>query len=161
MRDSAKQCLGNQICRTWEVHTPRGSSTEEQRSQAASCAKTLRVAGLSVLACVGSAVTARCGDVPTSPPWPNPKSHAAAPRAIFRQALKAEVAHAAAIRPARRAFEVGDELHGASLRRAAMVALRKQCPPGKSRASGRRAFCRRQVFPPRSTRWATSDGAKQ
>ena len=37
---------------------------------------------------VGSVVTARCGDAPTSPPWPQPKSLAAAPLVIFKQALK-------------------------------------------------------------------------
>jgi len=37
---------------------------------------------------VGSVLTARCGEAPTSPPWQQPKSLAAAPRAIFRQALK-------------------------------------------------------------------------
>jgi L-rhamnose mutarotase len=66
---------------------PGGSSTEEQRSQTAFSAKTLRAAGLLPMACVGSAVTARCGDAPASPPWPRPKSLAAAPFRIFRQAL--------------------------------------------------------------------------
>src|SRR5208283_1492884 len=51
---------------------PGGSSTEEQRSQAAFSSKTLRVAGLLPVAGVGSAVTARCGDAPASPPWPQP-----------------------------------------------------------------------------------------
>ena len=36
---------------------------------------------------VGSVVTARCGDAPPAPPWPKPKFPAAAPFAIFRQAL--------------------------------------------------------------------------
>ena len=45
-------------------NTPRGSSTEEQRSQPALCAKTLRAAGLLSFASVGSVVTARCGDAP-------------------------------------------------------------------------------------------------
>src|SRR5713101_3330232 len=67
---------------------PGGSSTEEQRSQAALSAKTLRAAGLLSVACVGSAVTARCGDAPASPPWPQPKSLAAAPLVIFKQALR-------------------------------------------------------------------------
>jgi hypothetical protein len=65
-----------------------GSSTEEQRSQTAFCAKTLRAAGLLPVACVGSVLTARFGDARTSPPWPQPKSLAAAPLAIFKQALR-------------------------------------------------------------------------
>src|SRR5215469_12338561 len=69
---------------------PGGSSTEEQRSQTAFSAKTLRAAGLLSVACVGSTVTARCGDAPASPPWPRPKSLAAAPFRIFRQALRVE-----------------------------------------------------------------------
>jgi len=68
---------------------PQRSLTEEQRSQTAFSAKTLRAAGLLSVACVGSPVTARCGDAPGSPPWPQPKSLAAGPHAIFRQALKA------------------------------------------------------------------------
>jgi hypothetical protein len=36
---------------------------------------------------VGSAVTAHCGDAPASPPWPQPKSLAAGPHAILKQAL--------------------------------------------------------------------------
>jgi len=64
-----------------------GSSTEEQRSQAAFGAKTLRAAGLLSVACVGSVLTARVGDARTSPPWPQPKSLAAGPRAIFGHAL--------------------------------------------------------------------------
>ncbi len=71
---------------------PRGSSTEEQRSQTAFPSKTLRAAGRVPVAGVGSVVTARCGDAiarveTPSPPWPQPKSLVAAPRAIFRQAL--------------------------------------------------------------------------
>ena len=69
-------------------NTLRGSSTEEQRSQTALCTKTLRAVGLLSLAGVGSVVTARCGDAPPSPPWPKPKSLAAAPLVIFRQALR-------------------------------------------------------------------------
>ena len=70
-------------------HTPCGSGTEVQRSQPAFSAKTLRAAGLLALSGVGSVVTARSGDtgaraeVP-SPPWPEPKSPAAAPFAILR-----------------------------------------------------------------------------
>src|SRR5713226_5422933 len=40
---------------------PGGSSTEEQRSQTAFSAKTLRAAGLLSVAGVGSFLTARCG----------------------------------------------------------------------------------------------------
>src|SRR5215203_6597984 len=66
---------------------PGGSSTEEQRSQPACGAKTLREAVLLAVAGVGSVLTARCGDARTSPPWPHPKSLAAAPFLVFRQAL--------------------------------------------------------------------------
>src|SRR6266436_1039794 len=69
---------------------PGGSSTEEQRSQPAFSTKTLRAAGLLPVAGVGSAVTARCGDAPASPPWPQPKSLAAAPLVVFKQALRPE-----------------------------------------------------------------------
>jgi hypothetical protein len=68
-------------------NTLEGSSTKEQRSEAARGAKTLRAAGLFVFSCVCSALTARCGDAPASPPGPKPKPLAAAPHAIFRQAL--------------------------------------------------------------------------
>jgi hypothetical protein len=68
-------------------NTPGGSSTEEQRSQAAFCAKTLRAAGLLAVAGVGSLLTARCGDARNSPPWPRPKSPAAGPLVVFKQAL--------------------------------------------------------------------------
>jgi len=66
---------------------PRGSSTEEQRSQAACGEKTLRAAALLPVGFVGSVLTARCGDARTSPPRPQPKSLAAAPFPIFSQAL--------------------------------------------------------------------------
>ena len=66
---------------------PQRSPTKEQRSQPAFSSKTLRAAGLLPVAGVGSAVTARCGDAPASPPWPQPKSLAAGSHAIFRQAL--------------------------------------------------------------------------
>src|SRR6266850_7177181 len=68
-------------------HTRQRSVTQEQRSQRALCAKTLRAADLLPVACVGWAVSARCGDAPTSPPWPPPKSLAAGPHPIFKQAL--------------------------------------------------------------------------
>jgi len=45
-------------------------------------------AGLLAVGCVGSVVTARYGDAPSSPPCPPPKSLAAAPLAIFGQALR-------------------------------------------------------------------------
>src|ERR671922_1547055 len=69
-------------------HSRQRSVTEEQRSQTAFCAKTLRAAGLLPLGGVGSAVTARCGDAPASPPCPEPKSLAAAPLAILKHALR-------------------------------------------------------------------------
>ena len=61
--------------------------TEEQRSQAAFSAKTRRAAGLLAAAGVGSALTARCGDARASPPWLRPKSLAAGPLSILKQAL--------------------------------------------------------------------------
>src|SRR6266446_5202044 len=61
---------------------PGGSSTEEQRSQTVFSAKTLRAAGLLSVAGVGSFLTARCGDARNSPPWPQPKSLAAAPLVV-------------------------------------------------------------------------------
>ncbi len=66
---------------------PGGSSTEEQRSQTAFSPKTLRAAGLLSVAGVGSFLTARCGDARNSPPWPPPKSLAAAPLVVSKQAL--------------------------------------------------------------------------
>jgi hypothetical protein len=74
---------------------PGGSSTEEQRNQPAFGAKTLRTAGLLPVASVGSAVIPTSRDfgdwpvrlaLPAAPPWPRPKSLAAAPLVIFRQA---------------------------------------------------------------------------
>src|SRR5215213_1425766 len=73
---------------TTKENIPCGSSTEEQRSQPARGEKTLRAAGLLSVAGVGSVLTARCGDARTSPPCPQPKSLAAAPFPIFRQAPK-------------------------------------------------------------------------
>src|SRR5712664_1533660 len=67
---------------------PGGSSTEEQRSQTAFSPKTLRAAGLLSVAGVGSFLTARCGDARNSPPWPQPKSLAAAPLVVSKQALR-------------------------------------------------------------------------
>src|SRR5216684_7011307 len=66
---------------------PQRSVTEEQRSQAAFCPKTLRAAGLLPVARVGSFLTARCGDARNSPPWPRPKSLAAGLLLILKQAL--------------------------------------------------------------------------
>src|SRR6266849_1035695 len=71
---------------------PGGSSTEEQRSQTAFSPKTLRAAGLLPVAGVGSFLTARCGDARNSPPWPQPKSLAAAPLVVSKQALSKESA---------------------------------------------------------------------
>ena len=67
-------------------HSLEGSVTEEQRSQAAFSAKTRRAAGLLAAAGVGSALTARCGDARASPPWLRPKSLAAGPLSILKQA---------------------------------------------------------------------------
>ena len=66
---------------------------QEQQSQTAFPSKTLRAAGRVPTAGVGSVLTARCGDAlarveTPSPPWPQPKSLAAALRAIFRPALR-------------------------------------------------------------------------
>ena len=74
-------------------NTPRGSSTEEQRSQTAFSSSTLRAAGLSGEGVVGSVVTARVGDAPPSPPSPHPKSQAAAPLVVSSQALKETAEH--------------------------------------------------------------------
>ena len=57
------------------------------RSQTAFSPKTLRAAGLLSVAGVGSFLTARCGDARNSPPWPQPKSLAAAPLVVSKQAL--------------------------------------------------------------------------
>ena len=69
-------------------HTRQGSVTEEQRSQPAFPAKTLRATGLLREAFVGSTVTARCGDAPVSPPRPRTKSLVAGPFLFFRRALR-------------------------------------------------------------------------
>src|SRR5438309_11141078 len=69
-------------------HTRQRSVSEEQRSQTAFCPKTLRAAGLLPVAGVGSFLTAHCGDARNSPPWPRPKSLAAGPLPILKQALK-------------------------------------------------------------------------
>ncbi len=66
---------------------PQWSVSEEQCSQTAFCAKILRAAGLLSAASVGPALTAHSGDARAVPPWPQPKSLAAGPHAIFRQAL--------------------------------------------------------------------------
>ena len=70
---------------------PQRSVSEEQRSQWVVSAKTLRAAGLLPVAGVGSAVTADYGDAPASPPWPPPKSLAAGPLSILKQALRVAV----------------------------------------------------------------------
>ncbi len=69
-------------------NTRDGSSTEEQRGQAAPAAKTLRAAVLLKPDFVVASPAARCGDAGLAPPRPAPKSPAAAPLPIFRQALK-------------------------------------------------------------------------
>ena len=59
------------------------------RSQTAFSAKTLRAAGLLSVAGVGSVVTARCGALrAATAPWPQPKSLAAAPLVVSKQALR-------------------------------------------------------------------------
>src|SRR6266542_6911937 len=76
------------MARRAEGGYPQRSPTEKQRSQPAFSAKTLWAAGLLSAACVGSTVTARCGDAPVSPPWPQSKPLAAGPHAISKQALR-------------------------------------------------------------------------
>src|SRR5260370_33727335 len=76
------------MARREEGASPQRSVTEEQRSQAAFCPKPLRAAGLLPVAGVGSLLTARCGDARNSPPWPRPKSLAAGPLPILKQALR-------------------------------------------------------------------------
>src|SRR5258708_38014496 len=71
-----------------QEHTLQRSVTEEQRSQSAFCAKTLRAAGLLSGPCVGSVLTARCGDAPASPSWPQLKSLAAGFHAILNRLPK-------------------------------------------------------------------------
>jgi len=75
------------MARREEGAYPQRSVTDEQRSQRVVSPKTLRAAGLLPMACVGSAVTARCGDAPASPPWPPPISLAAGPLWVFGRAL--------------------------------------------------------------------------
>ena len=77
---------------------PGGSSTEEQRSQMAFSPKTLRAAGLLSVAGVDSFLTARCGRCARpKPPWPQPKSLAAAPLVVSKQALNHSEVMATAI----------------------------------------------------------------
>ena len=64
-----------------------GLRRRKQHRQTAFFPKTLRAAGLLPVTSVGSVGAARCGDAPTSPPWPQPKSLAAAPLIVFKQAL--------------------------------------------------------------------------
>jgi hypothetical protein len=79
------------MARRNEGASPQRAVIEEQRSQTAVCAKTPRAAVLLAAAGVGSALTARCGDAPTSPPWPQPKSLAAGPLGVFKLALRRRV----------------------------------------------------------------------
>jgi len=74
-----------------------GSSTEEQRRQPAFASKTLRAAGLLALGFVVAGVAAHDGDAPPAPPRPKPKSLAAAPLSILRQAQ--EMGFVPAFRP--------------------------------------------------------------
>jgi hypothetical protein len=60
----------------------------KQRSQTVFSAKTLRAAVLLAGAGVGSSLTAHFRDTRASPPWPRPKSLAAASLGIFKQALR-------------------------------------------------------------------------
>src|SRR6267143_4146653 len=90
LENSVGSCFrgkGRMARRDEEAH-PQRSVTEEQRSQVAFSAKTLRSADLLPTAGVGSAVTARCVDAPASPPWPPPKSLAAGLHGVFKHALK-------------------------------------------------------------------------
>ena len=68
-------------------HTRPWSVSEKQRRQPAFSAKTRRAAALLAGAGVAEAGTARGGDAPASAPWPQPKSLAAGPRPILKQAL--------------------------------------------------------------------------
>src|SRR5579872_5337286 len=68
---------------------PAGGCDRGATKPAALGAKTLRAAALLALARVGSFLTARCGDARNSPPWPPPKSLAAGPLLISKQALRA------------------------------------------------------------------------
>ena len=86
VRDSAPLSFGNLTRRAWEAHTPRGSSTEEQRSQPAFGAKTLRAAGILALAkAAGMRLPRRLGQSQN----PSPQH----PLAIFRQALKQHLSY--------------------------------------------------------------------
>ena len=69
------------------VEDPLGIFSFVAPRQRAFCTKTLRAAGLLAVDCVGSVLTARCGDARTSPPRPRPKSPAAASLRIFRRSL--------------------------------------------------------------------------
>jgi len=64
------------------------SLTDEPRSQMPLSSKTRRAAVPLGVSFVGSAVTARCGDAPTSPPRTPPKPLAAGPHSLLRWALR-------------------------------------------------------------------------
>ena len=73
-----------------EGESPSWASTEKQRSQSARCSKTLREADHLSVARAGFPTSWSCGQNHFSPRCPHPKSLAAAPLAIFRQALNRE-----------------------------------------------------------------------
>jgi hypothetical protein len=66
---------------------PRGAVCSKTLPPSPKLWRTSRATGLLAVGRVGSVVTARRGDAPPSPPCPHPKSLAAAPFAILRQAL--------------------------------------------------------------------------
>lgn len=80
------------MARRQEGGYPQESPTDDQQSQRALGAKILRAADPLSGTGVDSAITARSGDTPASPPpWPQAKSLAAGPHAIFRQAFNCEL----------------------------------------------------------------------
>ncbi len=69
---------------------PDGATKEALRAATMEQLRKHRAAGLLSVAGVGSFLTARCGDARNSPPWPQPKSLAAAPLVVSKQALTTE-----------------------------------------------------------------------
>ena len=80
-------CLCGALRQATTEDTRSGLRARSNAARWPVCAKILRAAGLLAAAGVGSALTARCGDARASPPWPQPKSLAAGPHAIFKQSL--------------------------------------------------------------------------